>query len=513
MRALKNKDDRVVSLSLRLIALILQRNPESFDLIQQKHSVILEDIISFSRKQISDVLKYGYLEALGKLLFVPGFGTWAQQVNLDIQEFAEGSFITNNFFITNSSIRLLSITGVKNPSIYYVDIIKGLDLLDAQESCNSVSFEFVRAHGLILKLAKKGFLTQDLLGHIPIDFDTYGWLELLLRVSNMLEWPIREELVDLIIEKLDPTFNLVCQGAILQKYQNIKLKYQMKEESLLNISLAMDIVNNVALEMSPSWNLEQLEMLFSMNVGWEVTHQILNMIEKALKADRIELSQSLPLSNFIESSLCNENSIIRCAALQCLICLAKYPSASIARHPALDDTIEKLLFNEPESAVTKLLLDYLVIQKKLLMKYCDSQSNSHIKFADYLQSEDYTVRESYVGVLQLFVEYSLESEVEIHSELYQHLLTLIDDPSRLVRANVLMVLKKILCAHQHKTKRQIGAVSNSFLLDCQKLDLDVLLQRCQPEELYCEDFDMGDDIIDEADERGQGNNVLFCYDC
>lgn len=143
MRALKNKDDRVVSLSLRLIALILQQNPETFDLIQQKHSVILEDIISFSRKQISDVLRYGYLEALGKLLFVPGFRTWAQQVNLDIQEFAESSFITNNFFITNSSIRLLSITGVKNPSIYYVDIIKGLDLLDAQESCNSVSFEFV----------------------------------------------------------------------------------------------------------------------------------------------------------------------------------------------------------------------------------------------------------------------------------------------------------------------------------------------------------------------------------
>ncbi|KAJ3023315.1 hypothetical protein HKX48_003599 [Thoreauomyces humboldtii] len=46
-----------------------------------------------------------------------------------------------------------------------------------------------------------------------------------------------------------------------------------------------------------------------------------------------------------------------------------------------------------------------------------------------------------------------------------------------------------------------------------KLDLERMRRECEPEHLYQEVLDVDESILTERKERGEGNNVLACYDC
>ncbi|KAJ3321969.1 hypothetical protein HDV06_003722 [Boothiomyces sp. JEL0866] len=361
-------------------------------------------------------------------------------------------------------------------------------------------------------MAKNGQIDEPILSNIPFDCDTYGWLELLLRLSIILHSTILDDLTNLLLLLIDPNYSCSFQSYLLSKQLDMYISCSTGNEKTNSLATALEIANNIAPEMSEKWNLDEIAILYSLKVGWEVKLLLLVMTENILKSKSSrELAHILKDLKYFEGALVDENSNIRCAALQCLI--TSLDSNTATQLGKLDLSVHSMLLQEKESSVIKLLLDYVAIKKSQLFTFSDLLQPPPDYFARCLQNEDYSVRESYVSVLQMVIESSLEIEEELHAQWYKDFLSLIDDPSRIVRLKVLLALQKLTTSYQYKTKRQAATLSNSFLLDCQNLDLETLILRCQPEELYSEDFDMGDDIIDEADERGEGNNVLFCYDC
>ncbi|KAJ3271187.1 hypothetical protein HDV01_006976 [Terramyces sp. JEL0728] len=468
--ALSNlQDDRVVSLALRLIAVLVQKTPSIFSRIIQNHQLILEYIVEFASCNSSDIIKFGYLETLAILTKNPCFVEWAASVNLDVYQFAENSFLANNLFITNSSIRLLATSRVRNTAIFYIDIVKGLDLLLELIKNDKVEYDFAleyclplvnstdkltrqRAETIFMKLATAGQINESILHVIGLDFTTFGWLRVLLRLSNLLRWDILNDLTGILHSHLNP------------------------------------------------------ELPIQFHSG---------LAKRILSKKETNFASFLIYGKYLEKYILDENSSIRTFAVACLSHLLNYPNgkATLVKNLEFKEIVCNMIVKETESAVIPALLGFVVKQQSFILGFVDTKIEPPPQLENCYQNEDFIVRESYVGLLELFVVKSLETDTEINPKWHAQLLALIDDPSRFVRSKALVALKGILDQYQYKSKRQYGSVSNAFLLDCQKLDIDALLLRCEPEELYQEDFDMGDDIIDEADERGQGNNVLFCYDC
>ena len=55
--------------------------------------------------------------------------------------------------------------------------------------------------------------------------------------------------------------------------------------------------------------------------------------------------------------------------------------------------------------------------------------------------------------------------------------------------------------------------TEAFLMSLRNLDLAQLEESTIPEYLYQEALDVDRSVMEELDARGEGNNVLTCYDC
>ncbi|EGF80110.1 expressed protein [Batrachochytrium dendrobatidis JAM81] len=94
------------------------------------------------------------------------------------------------------------------------------------------------------------------------------------------------------------------------------------------------------------------------------------------------------------------------------------------------------------------------------------------------------------------------------------------DPSRLVRLQVLDAFATLRSSNtinqtqvQGKRGRHSGSRLEAFIHELNKVDLDEIRLRCEPEYLYQEALDMDASVLTETNEAGSGNNVLYCYDC
>nr|KAJ3419964.1 hypothetical protein HK105_006279 [Polyrhizophydium stewartii] len=101
----------------------------------------------------------------------------------------------------------------------------------------------------------------------------------------------------------------------------------------------------------------------------------------------------------------------------------------------------------------------------------------------------------------------------------RHFVSMLDDPSRLVRQQALEGVLALRSMHidtalrDAKRERHAGSRADAFLSRLAAVDTEEMRMRCIPEHLYQEALDMDASVLNESNERGEGNNVLYCYDC
>ncbi|KAI8898275.1 hypothetical protein BC833DRAFT_590439 [Globomyces pollinis-pini] len=89
---------------------------------------------------------------------------------------------------------------------------------------------------------------------------------------------------------------------------------------------------------------------------------------------------------------------------------------------------------------------------------------------------------------------------------------MLEDPSRTVRITAIDVVHS-LYQYIQQNVNAYGEQGIEFTQKYNAIDFELMKLKVMPEHLYQEALDMDDSIMIESENRGEGNNVLFCYDC
>jgi hypothetical protein len=121
--------------------------------------------------------------------------------------------------------------------------------------------------------------------------------------------------------------------------------------------------------------------------------------------------------------------------------------------------------------------------------------------------EDYYLRLVFIELLVtiIFKRSDLFSRFTLH---FDRAISFLEDDSRMVRQKCLDFVSLIVespPAFSDEVKR--------FVEVCCRVEIGEKRIRCDPEHIYQEVLEMDHSLMNEKEGHGEGNNVLFCYDC
>lgn len=263
---------------------------------------------------------------------------------------------------------------------------------------------------------------------------------------------------------------------------SIYISFDILFQPQVNIYAPSRIRNALLLMLkSDSWYLKDLALSF-------------------LKCHGIKLELQDNHLDQIVDLICDEQIYVRRTAFNCLEALSPYTDWISAKQLVLK--IKTQIEKEIDTLVLISIIDFLTSVM---------ENSSHFVGGDFFtelaKNEDYEVRLHAVKFAGRFLA-TIQSDMDspIPSNL---LLGMIDDPSRLVRKEIL----DIIIAQRNCSQNRSNASRDEFMAKCRSIDTSHLQLRCQPEHLYQEILDVDQSILIENNEKGEGNNVLFCYDC
>ncbi|KAL2919918.1 hypothetical protein HK105_200835 [Polyrhizophydium stewartii] len=249
------------------------------------------------------------------------------------------------------------------------------------------------------------------------------------------------------------------------------------------------------------------------------------------------LSSRLDVIHCVASCLKSPSSFVRSSALGCLACLISDPEMHIhlASTPGLVAEIVPMMTGDPEAFVRRAAVSLvallvgdpaaarrLIVDNNGVPAAITASSIGKCCFDDDLEVRVQAVR-LLVALFGRADDVALAADPDEHPFFVvdgdRHFVSMLDDPSRLVRQQALEGVLALRSMHidtalrDAKRERHAGSRADAFLSRLAAVDTEEMRMRCIPEHLYQEALDMDASVLNESNERGEGNNVLYCYDC
>ena len=136
----------------------------------------------------------------------------------------------------------------------------------------------------------------------------------------------------------------------------------------------------------------------------------------------------------------------------------------------------------------------------------------HLFLSKLYNHEDYSNRLLFLEIMQGICKHvsnrKHEGLIKIFDNYLEIVVKMIDDPSRSVRRKTLEFISFVMnytdCKYAH----------TMVLVDkCKNICFKDKWQRCEVDDCYRDILEPDESITTEKQESGEGNNVLFCYDC
>ncbi|KAJ2996372.1 hypothetical protein HDV02_006583 [Globomyces sp. JEL0801] len=248
--------------------------------------------------------------------------------------------------------------------------------------------------------------------------------------------------------------------------------------------------------------LMQLVQVVSVHPGWDyrdISIQFLVDIDFKTHAAFLQNIEHLKVMKLAIDRLEDEEAYVRSSALLCLKLILKYQLNKILC----------CMLEDKEPVVLSSLLDLMVAVPIHWQTLLGNQSHHYIN-TKFLNHEDSQVRikslefikeiHNHAGIIDAF-------EIELIS-----IIEMLEDPSRTVRITAIDVVHS-LYQYIQQNVNAYGEQGIEFTQKYNAIDFELMKLKVMPEHLYQEALDMDDSIMIESENRGEGNNVLFCYDC
>ena len=255
---------------------------------------------------------------------------------------------------------------------------------------------------------------------------------------------------------------------------------------------------------SSTMNPKHLEILLSLlsSNSWRVKD--LGIQHLTLHIEHCSFGQLCEEISLMFALLHDNEMYVRISALKFL---SKIPPHQVFNIASRKEQFWLFLNSEKEPLV---VLESLPAMSGFL-EYAVNEEADHLKLDQFMVTlfnhEDYYLRNVFIEILSV-IFWKRGDLFHRFAPHFDCTLSLLEDDSRAVRQRCLEFVSRIVALSS-----TISGDCQGFVEGCCLVDLLEKGKRCDPEHIYQEILDMDQSLMNEKESPGEGNNVLFCYDC